>query len=129
MEPKDEEHLRLLTTCHYVLAGLKVVFGFLPFLHLGIGLFLLLAPTKDGPPPVAGIVFIVLAVFLIVTSWTVAVLAFLAGRNLAKRTRHTFCLIVAGVCCVFPPLGTALGIFSFIVLSRPSVQALFTSGA
>jgi hypothetical protein len=32
---------------------------------------------------------------------------------------------VAGLCCLFSPLGTLLGIFTLVVLQRPSVRALF----
>ena len=33
--------------------------------------------------------------------------------------------MVAGLNCLHMPLGTLLGVFTFIVLARPSVQALF----
>ena len=49
----------------------------------------------------------------------------LAGRYLARRERYTFCLVVAGVECMFMPFGTVLGVFTIIVLSRPSVKDLF----
>jgi hypothetical protein len=48
-----------------------------------------------------------------------------AGRSLAARKRYTFCIIVAAISCTFFPLGTALGVFTILVLSRPSVKALF----
>lgn len=34
-------------------------------------------------------------------------------------------MVVAGVSCLSIPLGTALGVFTFIVLSRPSIVRLF----
>jgi hypothetical protein len=48
-----------------------------------------------------------------------------AGRFLARRKHHLFCLVVAGVECLFFPFGTVLGVFTIIVLMRPSVQQAF----
>jgi hypothetical protein len=50
-----------------------------------------------------------------------------AGYFLAKRKNHMFCLVMAGVSCIFMPFGTVLGVFSIIVLSRPSVKELFSA--
>ena len=53
----------------------------------------------------------------------------LAGRFLAARRRHLFCIVIAGIACMFMPMGTVLGIFTIIVLMRPSVKELFTESA
>ena len=37
-------------------------------------------------------------------------------------------MVVAGVACTFAPLGTALGVFTIIVLMRDSVKELFEAG-
>jgi hypothetical protein len=39
------------------------------------------------------------------------------------------CFVVAAIECIFMPFGTVLGVFTIIVLSRPSVKALFQSEA
>jgi len=36
-----------------------------------------------------------------------------------------FCLVMAGVECIFTPFGTVLGVLTIIVLVRPSVKELF----
>jgi hypothetical protein len=36
-----------------------------------------------------------------------------------------YCLVVAGIECIFMPFGTVLGVFTIIVLMRPSVRNLF----
>lgn len=54
-----------------------------------------------------------------------AVCLFLAGRYLSEPSHYTFCLVTAGVACTFMPLGTVLGVFSLLVLLRPSVRARF----
>jgi len=55
-----------------------------------------------------------------------AVGTFLAGRSLAERKRHLFCLVMAGInAAICTPFGTVLGIFTIIVLLRPSVKQAF----
>jgi hypothetical protein len=130
---QDEQHLQLLSIFHYVLAGMMALFGCFPIIHLTIGLFFLLAPpeafsTPDTPEPpmrLFGVMFTILPAFMILFAWTTAILVLWGGRCIARRKYHTFCLIVAGICCMFMPFGTVLGVFSIIVLIRPSVKALF----
>ncbi len=48
------------------------------------------------------------------------------GRFLANRTHYRFCLVMAGVECMFIPFGTLLGVFTVLVLVREAVQQQFT---
>ncbi|HEX3343695.1 MAG TPA: hypothetical protein VHS09_03940, partial [Polyangiaceae bacterium] len=48
-----------------------------------------------------------------------------SGMSLKKRKRRTFSFVVACLCCVNIPLGTALGVFTLVVLSRQSVKAIY----
>ena len=48
-----------------------------------------------------------------------------AGRRLAQRRSYMFCMVMAGVACMLTPVGTVLGVFTIIVLNRPSVRRLF----
>jgi hypothetical protein len=131
----DEEHLRLLSIFHYVSGGLTAFFACIPLVHVALGLAFVLAPgsasskPQDGPPAWFGLVFIVLGGFFVLAGWTLAILKIIAGRCLARRRRRTFCVVVACLCCLFPPLGTVLGVFTLVILSRPAVKALFDSGA
>jgi hypothetical protein len=127
---QDAEHLRLLSIFHYVCAGLAALFACFPLIHLAFGLVLLLAPelfgpAKDPPPPFLGWFFVILAGLIMVLGWTFAGLMAWAGRNLARRRRYTFCLVMAALACMFMPFGTVLGVFTIMVLVRPSVKALF----
>ena len=56
---------------------------------------------------------------------TIGGLKFLAYRRLKQRRSRILCMVVAGVCCLGVPYGTLLGIFTFVVLTRPSVVRLF----
>jgi hypothetical protein len=134
---QDLEHLRLLSIFHYVVAGLAALVFCFPMIHLAVGLMLLLAPPKMHPPQpdgaemmqVMGIFFVVFASAIILAGWTLATCIFVAGRNLARRRRYTFCLVMAAVTCIFMPFGTVLGVFTLIVLMRPSVKLIFEQQA
>ena len=49
----------------------------------------------------------------------------LQGLQLRQRRRHTFCVVMAAIGCAFMPFGTVLGIFTLIVLTKPTVRSLF----
>mgnify|MGYP000166472252 CR=1 FL=1 len=66
---------------------------------------------------------------IMLTGWILAVCILLAGRFLARRTHYLYCLIMAGVECLFMPLGTVLGVFTIIVLDRDSVRQTFAATA
>ena len=130
MNNQDAEHLRLLSIFHYVCAGMIALFSCFPIIHLIIGLVMVLHPRGFGPPhsqPPAlfGFLFIFIALFIIAFGWITAALLAWAGHNLGQRKNYTFCLVMAGIACLFMPFGTVLGVFSIIVLSRPSVKAMF----
>lgn len=129
----DEQNLQLLSIFHYIVAGIMALFACFPIIHLAIGLFIVFAPEQFGdqgnPPPAwFGWIFVGVASFIIALGWTIAICIFAAGRCLARRTRHTFCVVIAGVECMFMPFGTVLGVFTLIVLMRPSVKELFGRG-
>lgn len=128
---RDLEHLRLLSVFHYVCAGLLALFACIPIIHFVIGIGLVIASfagnANDRPPAFLGFLFAGLAGFIILAGWIVAGLLAYAGRCLARRQHYTFCFVMAALACLFMPVGTALGVFSIIVLSRGSVKALFES--
>ncbi|HWM90831.1 MAG TPA: hypothetical protein VN493_08700 [Thermoanaerobaculia bacterium] len=127
---QDLDHLKLLSIFHYVLAVVVGLFACLPLLHVFLGISMAFG-TLDGTDPgdafsmMMGWFIAVFAAGFVVAGWALAVCLALAGSYLARRVRYNFCLVVAAVSCVFMPLGTALGIFTILVLMRPSVKALF----
>ncbi len=132
----DGQHLRLLSIFHYVVGAMIAFFACVPIIHLVIGIIFLVAPqVLEGPHPqqhlppegavFIGLMFTVIAAMLILFGWCFAVCVIVAGRSLARRRRYTFCLVTAGILCFFMPFGTVLGVFTIIVLMRPSVKGLF----
>ena len=87
----------------------------------------MLTGAIDDAPTFIGLMFVVMAIVFITFGWTLAVCIIIAGSNLAKRKRYMFCLVIAAISCINTPLGTVLGIFTIIVLMRPSVKELFAA--
>jgi len=124
---QDSEHLKLLAIFHYVVAGLMALFACIPFIHFFMGLALATGTFPDTDPEAQpiGIFIMVFAGLFILAGWTLAVLIAYAGRSLQARRRYTYCLVMAGVECIFMPFGTVLGVFTIIVLMRDSVKEMF----
>lgn len=127
----DAEQLRALSIAHYVMAGITALFSCFPIIHVIVGLLVLFGafPDKPGGDPfphqLFGLLFVGMGSFFILMGWTLALCLVFVGRSLNERKRYQFCLVMASLCCIFAPLGTLLGVFTLIVLLRPSVHALF----
>ncbi len=133
MANQDEQHLNILSIFHYVVGGITALFACFPLIHLTIGINMLsggFGPSdEDFPFRLFGLMFILIPAIIILMGWALAGCMVAAGYFLSKRQKYTFCLVVAGVECIFMPFGTVLGIFTIIVLVRPSVKALFEANA
>ena len=122
---QDVEHLRLLTIFHYVFAGLTALFACFPIIHVVIGILVVTGKMGHNPPEAFGYIFLFVGLFFILAGWGLAACMFYAGRCLATRKSYTFCFVVAAIECILVPIGTALGVFTILVLQRPSVRKLF----
>ncbi len=144
---KDEEHLKLLGVFNYVFAGL-LLFGTLmvvpQIFMMRSGAFqeaIEQARTDalerhggevSAPPEVFDHVETFFTVFLtvwIIISLIGAVLSFLSGRSLRQQRNRGLSYVVAALQCIVVPLGTVLGIFTFVVLGRATVQKLYNRGS
>jgi hypothetical protein len=123
---EDESHLSLIATFHYVLAGLYLVGIVFVILHAAIMITVFSQQPGAGqgqmmPGEVKWIFYLMYAVIsaflLLMCAGNVA-----SARYLKQRINRTFSFVIAGLNCVWFPFGTVLGIFSFIVLSRPPVR-------
>jgi len=130
----DEGNLNTLSICHFVYAGFLALAGFAGLAYAAIGMFvassIASAPSARGapggpPPELLGGIFVVIGVLVMVFLWVKAAFVVYSGRCLKGRKNRTLSLVVACVCCMNLPLGTALGVFTLIVLSRASVKALY----
>ncbi len=127
----DTEHLRLLRIGYLISGGANAVWACFPLIHITIGILMLSGvfpgPTRPGAPDtlMPGLFFVVIGVAFSSFFAISATLELLAARRLRERRSRTFCLVVAGLTCLGIPYGTALGIFTIIVLGRPSVAQRF----
>lgn len=147
-ELTDVENLKVLTLCHFILGGVTALFSCVFILYIVIGLMLAHnpnaftpAPTTSAPssasvpaalgfPPTMGYLFAVIGTLAVLGGWTLGGLTAYAGRCMQARRRYLYILIIAGCNCAFMmPLGTVLGVFTFIVMARPTVRALFNTRA
>lgn len=127
----DQQHLRLLSIFHYVDAGLTALFSCFFLIHTVMGLLMVFWPDSmggkpgDQPPQVIGWMFTCMGGGMFLAGQAMAVFTALAGRFIARRTRYWFIFVMACIQCAFFPIGTALGVFTIMVLSRESVKSLF----
>jgi Na+-driven multidrug efflux pump len=132
----DREHLRLLAIFHFVAAGMALL-GLLFFAanYALVHLFfsdpqLWSKQGHGGPPP--QLFFMMLRGFSVFfSSWLLlsGVLNVLSGLFLRSLQHRGFSLVVAAFNCLHIPLGTILGIFTFIVLGRDSVARAYAEAA
>lgn len=128
----DTEHLNLLSTFHYVAAGLSFI-GILAIVgHYWLFTRLMagdLSPMQRPGAPQMPVdlfamfkwMYIIIAVFLVAT----AAVNLLSGLFMRSRQHRTFSIVVAVLNCLHMPLGTALGVFTIVVLVRDSVRELY----
>jgi hypothetical protein len=126
----DLHYLNLLSIFHYVVGGMVYLFGCFPIFHLIFGIVMLVVPMDDNkndpfPAKIIGCMMIFFALAFITAAWTLATMIVVTGRKLAKKKSYMFCMVIAGIECIFMPFGTVLGVFTIILLSRPSVKELF----
>lgn len=131
----DASHLKLLSIFHFVFAGLALLgMGFL-ILHYLLFLTFFDNPeawktNKGGPPPeqVATMMRWFYGIFaVLLTGGGLANL--FSGIFIRRRQHRLFSIVVSAINCIQIPLGTVLGVFTIVVLSRDSVQEVYANQA
>ncbi|MGA8021801.1 MAG: hypothetical protein WCC18_10260 [Candidatus Acidiferrales bacterium] len=135
----DEEHLKLLAIGYWVAGGMAAFFSLFGMFYICMGAILAVSFAKfpvaaaepnQQPPAFVGWFFVGIGLAIFLAAATLAVMRFWTAVSLKRRKSRIFCLVVAGLSCLEFPYGTTLGIFTFMVLSSPSVMQLFgVSGA
>lgn len=77
------------------------------------------------PPVFMGWIFTVIGSVWISVSVITGILTAISGRYISKRTHKTFSTVIAGINCLFIPVGTALGMFAIITLGNKEVLDLY----
>ena len=130
----DNEHLRLLSIFHYVVGAIHIACASFLILHLVVLSLaasdpeMLKAPQEGStqmPAEIIRIIQVFVGVIMLL-GWTFGGLTIFAGKCIAKRQKRMFTLVMAGINCVAFPFGTALGVFTIVVLSRDSVRRQYS---
>lgn len=127
-DPRDASQLRTLSVLYYVFSMFYLVPLLIGALYafMGVGLLSGTLPGNTATQDSAsGWVLLGLAVAMFFIAILGGALTLLVARRLSQRRSLTVCIIVAAVSCMQIPFGTALGVFTLIVLNRPSVKAMF----
>lgn len=128
---KDEDNLKVLMVCHYVMAGLSLLALLFLYAHYVVmsKIMKLVASGKTTSPEINieevfgafSWIYLVGGAYCIIS----AVGNFLSANYIRKRKARVFSLIMSGMNCLQMPLGIVLGIFTIIVLVRDSVVLLY----
>jgi formate-dependent nitrite reductase membrane component NrfD len=125
-----ETQINTLAVFHYLLSvpiGLMSLLS-LPLVFAGLNLMRGEHSELDQAAFFSGATFLVWAAIIAISALGMAVCLLLGGLYLTKRRHHPFCLAVAGVSCLFVPLGTALGIATILFLTRDTTKEMFDRG-
>jgi hypothetical protein len=126
----EQEHLRLLSIFHYVWGGITLATALLTLPHIAIGLWALQSPdlfASEGtlPAELYGWMFLGGGLFFLVLGLIFGLLVIGSGRCLAKRKGYWFSFMIACLECLMMPIGTALGVFTLITLSKDGVKTAY----
>lgn len=129
----DDGHLRTLKICHYVMAGLSVLgIGFIGMHYAFMNMIFsnpeIMENARDAA--FAENFFAVFKWFYllgIVYAVALGIGNLFSAIFIKTRRNRVFSFIVSGLNCLNMPLGTLLGVFTIIVLSRPSVQDAYNA--
>lgn len=123
----DNEHLRLLRVGYFISAAQTAIFIPFGLLYAGMGLMFSHLPTgASAPPPPFMTWFMGLFGGAFAGFGAVAAtLKLLTAIRLKERRSRVLCLVAAGLSCLEIPYGTLLGVWTFTVLGRASVQRQF----
>lgn len=122
--PNDKSNLSALAICHFAYAGLLGLTGLIPIggVLFGIGILSSTLRIKaDGL--LMGGAFVIILGAVAALLWLKAALVFLSGLGLRRGKHRTLSQVVACLCCLNMPLGALLGVFTLVVLARPSVRS------
>jgi hypothetical protein len=125
---QDSDQLNLLATLSMAYGILMFFCSAFPLIYVVMGLTVAtggFGPSRNAPPAAFGILFAVIGFVGMAFIWAMGGLALHAAKCLRERRNWTWIMVSACVDCVHTPLGTGLGVFTIIVINRPSVKALF----
>lgn len=124
----DAEHLKLLSIFYFVSAGFACL-GIL-FLagHYALMATVMKAEISSGRQSIpAEALAVMYGMYGFMGAWMLAsfVGSLLCGFFLRSRKHRLFTIVFAAFICLYVPLGTILGVFTIVALSRESIRQLY----
>ncbi|HOK94582.1 MAG TPA: hypothetical protein PK052_05995 [Anaerohalosphaeraceae bacterium] len=124
-ETSNANYLETISILHYVLAVLIYFKGLIAPFIIGIAAVALSHSPHDTNLFVLFLTFFAALLLILPLTCIFGTLVLLAGRYISTRKYLVYCQIIAGLECLCVPLGTILGIFTLIQLTKPTVKATF----
>lgn len=126
----NSENLRTLAILHRVYAGFLAatsccLIGYLAFILGMLGLASSSSKTSGPPPAVFGVFIAGMWGFVFAGLIVVVILNLLCANWIRDRRNWAGVVIVSGINCLNMPVGAALGVFTLIVVNRPTVRPTF----
>ena len=126
------QYLKLLSILHYFYGGLIGFLSLLFLFHFFVGLDIINSPEFFSTEPSGevmskewGYLFAIFGAIFVIIGQIIAIITISSGRFLRRHKNYSYSFILAFFMCPFVPFGTALGVFTIIVLSRESVKELY----
>ena len=129
--------LRLLAVLHYVLAAMTALGVLIGAVCIAMGMQVMqggveianlpaeLNPTATGDAELLGMALVATGIVLVALCLVHALVVAWIGWLIANHRRRMLCLAFAVFHLMNFPFGTALSIFTIVVLRKPPVRALF----
>jgi hypothetical protein len=134
MKDTNRQYIDFLAACNYFAAALAFLFGCFPIFHVlfGVGIFLgALQESFNGAafPGLLGslmaLFFLFMGTLMVLSFWAYGYGMMKSAQYLKRRERYVFCMVMAAVSCILFPIGTALGVFTIILLLQEDVKVDF----
>jgi hypothetical protein len=126
---QDFDHLKTLGICTLVYSGLVGLASLFGLVYVAIGVAMAVDPGGDPDAEAVGGIFAVMGMVICGIFAAKCILLIFSGIGLIKHKWRMASYIGAALSCMNMPLGTILGVFTFLVLGRPSVKALYDANS
>lgn len=121
-----KRHISTLSFLHYIYGAFVCMGGFVALVFIGLGLFLssdfIAQESGDAAPGFIGRLFQTFGwvIFIAVEVWGLLNIA--SGYWISRRRNRSASQVIAAFNCLSIPLGLALGLFTFAVMSDDEVK-------
>lgn len=122
---ETHDHLKLLGIFYYLIALMAVPALILLFSQGWVFDWMMKEAQAQGAEDSIEPLFRAAQVSLILLAIVHLIAWIYVGNCFRKHKHHTLCIVAAAFSCLSFPLGTVLGVFSLIVLTKPAAKTLF----